>query len=185
MNRAALREAAAIIAHGGIVAYPTESCYGLGCDARDNAAIRRLLQTKRRVRQLGLIVIGADLAAIEPFFEPLDAVRMQRVTASWPGPVTWLLPAQRGVSDWITGGHDTVALRVTAHPGAAALCRHARRALISTSANRHGRAPARSAAGVLRQFGGQLDAVLEGRLGGLAKPTEIRDARTGAVVRAA
>jgi len=185
VNYAALAEAASIIAQGGIVAYPTESCYGLGCDPRCNAAIRRLLRLKRRPRDLGLIVIAAHIDALAGYFVPLEASRMQRVEATWPGPVTWLLPAHPATSSWVTGGHDTVALRVTDHPGAAALCRHTRRALISTSANRHGRAPARSVAAVSRQFGTEIDYVLDGRLGRLKRPTQIRDARTDTVVRAA
>ena len=185
VNHASLAAAAAIIDQGGIVAYPTEFCYGLGCDPRRNSTIRRLLRLKRRSRDLGLIVVGAHIGALSRYFLSLEASQMRRVEATWPGPVTWLLPAHPSVSPWVSGTHGTVAVRVTAHPAAAALCKHAHRALISTSANRHGRAPARSAAEVIRQFGEEVDYVLTGRLGGFHAPTEIRDAVTDTVIRAA
>ena len=107
----------------------------------------------------------------------------RRGDATWPGPYTWLLPAWPRVSRWLRGRHDSVGLRLTAHTGAAALCRQVGGALVSTSANRHGRPPALSAAAVRREFAGQVDYILEGRLGGMEKPSVIRDARTGAVLR--
>lgn len=182
MERAHLEQAARVIAAGGIVAYPTESCYGLGCDPRRNVSLRRLLHIKRRDWAQGLILIGAHprhFARYTDLTTPLFA----RSRADWPGPFTWLLPAWPRVSRWLRGRHDSVALRITAHPGAAALCRQVGGALVSTSANRHGRAPALSAAAVRREFDGQVDYILEGRLGGMRKPSVIRDALTGAVLR--
>lgn len=108
---------------------------------------------------------------------------MQRAAAAWPGPVTWLMPARRGVSRWLIGEHPRIAVRVTAHRGAAALCNHAGTAIVSTSANRHGHPPARSAGGVRREFGECVDYVLAGNLGGSPKPSEIRDVVTGRIIR--
>jgi L-threonylcarbamoyladenylate synthase len=183
MNRKQLNRAAEVLRAGGIVAYPTESCYGLGCDPRRSAALRRLLRLKRRPRELGLILIADDVQRLTPWFNwPDDTVRT-RVLESWPGPITWLLPARHTVNHWLRGDHDTLALRVTAHPGAAALCRHAGLPLVSTSANRHGHPPARSAGAVRRQFGNAVDYILEGNLGDSPRPTEIRDALSGKVLR--
>jgi len=182
VDRAGLEHAARVIAAGGIVAYPTEFCYGLGCDPRDNASIERLLRLKQRRWEQGLILIGARLQDFARYTD-LSSRLLQNAKATWPGPYTWLLPAWPRVSQWIRGRHDSVALRWTAHPGAAALCREVRGALISTSANRHGRPAALSAAAVQREFNGQVDYVLEGRLGGAAAPSVIQDARSGAVVR--
>jgi len=183
MNRGHLDQAARVLRAGGVVAYPTESCYGLGCDPRRPATLRRLLQLKNRPRGMGLILIADQVQRLEPYIHwPDDGVRAQ-VLASWPGPVTWLLPARNNVSRWLRGDHDTLALRVTAHAGAAALCRHAHLPLTSTSANRHGLPPARSATAVRRQFGNAVDYILEGNLGDSPRPTEIRDALTGDVVR--
>lgn len=170
---------------GGVIAYPTESCYGLGCDPRRHASVRRLLRLKHRPRDLGLIIVGARLEQLHPYIDLSSSAVIDRVTETWPGPYTWLVPARPGVSHWIRGDHTTVAVRITAHPGASAVCRYARRAIISTSANRHNRPPARSALGVRREFGDQLDYVLEGRLGSQANPTEIRDAITNHIVRSA
>lgn len=185
MNVAALREAARIIANGGIVAYPTESVYGLGCDPRRHETVRRLLRLKHRAPELGLILIAAHEAQLAPYVDTDTAPGIEKARASWPGPFTWLLRARAGVSPWLRGKHETLAVRVTAHASAAALCRHARRALVSTSANRHGRPPARSAAAVTREFGAAVDFILQGNLGGLSAPTEIRDAASGRVVRPA
>ncbi len=168
---------------GGVIAYPTESCYGLGCDPRRHASVRRLLRLKHRPHTFGLIIVAAHLDQLRPYVDFSPPVMIDRVTRTWPGPHTWLVPARRGVSRWLCGEHSTVAVRITAHPGASAVCRYARRAIVSTSANRHHRLPARSALGVRREFGDQLDYVLEGQLGNHANPTEIRDAVTDDVVR--
>jgi L-threonylcarbamoyladenylate synthase len=116
---------------------------------------------------------------------PLDPELLAKISRSWPGPYTWLLPAHHKVSPLLRGAHDSLAVRVTAHPAAAALCRRAGCALVSTSANRQGRPPARSAAAVRREFGDGVDFILVGRLGRQARPTQIRDARSGKLIRGA
>src|SRR5690606_18467945 len=104
--------------------------------------------------------------------------------ASWPGPHTWVLPAHPAAPPLVTGGRRTVAVRLTAHPVARALCRSAGSALVSTSANTSGRPPLRSVAAVRRALGARLDDIVPGPLGGLAAPTRIRDGMTGRVLRA-
>ncbi len=168
---------------GGVIAYPTEAVWGLGCDPLNGAAVARLLQLKRRAPGKGLILIAHDYNALRPFLAPLDKALEQRVDASWPGPVTWLLPAARDLPAWLTGGRKNVAVRVTAHPLARALCEHFGGAIVSTSANPSHRKPARSALRVRRYFGKRVEALLPGATGGLARPTEIRDASTGRVLR--
>ena len=169
---------------GGVIAYPTEAVYGLGCDPRDAAALERILALKGRPADMGVIVIASAFTQLAPFLAPLAPELEARAAASWPGPVTWIWPCSAGLPRLLTGGRDTLAVRVTAHPGAAALCHAFGGALVSTSANRHGQPPARDAAAVRAAFGDALDAVVDGPCGGLARPTEIRDARTGAVLRA-
>jgi L-threonylcarbamoyladenylate synthase len=178
-----LRLAARVLRAGGIVAYPTEGVYGLGCDPLDPRAVQRLLELKGRSARKGLILIAADFAQVRPFLQPLDKRLSRRLRDGWPGPVTWVLPAAPAIPTWLTGGRGTVAVRVTAHPVAAALCRSFGRALVSTSANRSGRRPARSALAVRRLFGDAVDQVLHGRLGGLRGPTPIRDGTTGLLLR--
>ena len=103
-------------------------------------------------------------------------------SATWPGPYTWVVPAE-SAPPWLRGNHDSVAVRVTAHPGVQALCHAFGGALVSTSANVSGKPPARDALALRQQFGRGLDYILPGRLGGDGKPSEIRDARTGIVLR--
>jgi L-threonylcarbamoyladenylate synthase len=183
-GRHRLRLAVRCLRAGGVIAYPTEAVYGLGCDPRSPNAVHRLLAIKRRPENKGLILIASDFTQLEPFVEPLPDERMRELRATWPGPVTWLLPARSGTPAWLTGRHETLAVRVTAHPLAAALCREAASALVSTSANVSDRPPARSPLRVRLAFGSRLDFILAGPCGGDSRPSTIRDGRTGAVIRA-
>ncbi len=183
MSRVHLARAARVVAAGGVIAYPTEAVYGLGCDPRDAEAVLRLLALKRRPVAKGVILIAAGFDQLEPFLLPLSAALRARVEPSWPGPNTWLLPCRPDVPRWLRGDHDTLAVRVTAHPVAAALCRACAGPLVSTSANLAGRPPARSPLEVRARLGREVDYVVHGPLGGLDRPTTIRDALTGRVVR--
>lgn len=178
---------AALVAlrRSGVVAYPTEGVFGLGCDPRSPDALARLLALKARPASAGLILIAAEFSQLAPWLAPLDPAREARAAATWPGPVTWVWPAAARVDPRLSGGRDTLAVRVTAHPTAAALCHAFGGALVSTSANRHGEPPARAAAEVRAAFGAELDAVVDAPCAGLAGPTEIRDALTGRVLRPA
>ncbi len=174
-----LRHAAEVLRAGGIVAYATEAVFGLGCDPRNRRAVDRLRRIKQRSIHKGFILIAAKTSQLAPyvsFFPP-------HVLASWPGPRTWLLPVRSGRATWVTGRSAAIAVRVTAHTQAAALCRACRTAIVSTSANRSGQRPARNRREVLRRFGRLVDYVLLGRVGGLGRPTPITDAASGRVVR--
>jgi L-threonylcarbamoyladenylate synthase len=183
MSELRVRAGARVVRAGGLIAYPTEAVYGLGCDPRNERAVRRLLALKRRLPRKGLILIAADFAQLAPYLQPLTPADQAQLNATWPGPYTWLIPARPEVPRWLRGQFDTLAVRVTAHPLAAALCRTCGHPLVSTSANYSGRPPARTALAVRRQLGGDIDALLSGPTSGAAKPTEIRDLRTGRRVR--
>ncbi|MCG2633609.1 MAG: Sua5/YciO/YrdC/YwlC family protein [Gammaproteobacteria bacterium] len=185
MNRWQLSQAAGIVRAGGVIAYPTEYCFGLGCDPLNLSAVLQLLSLKQRPISKGLILVAADYSQVDPYIGPLPTECLATVKATWPGPHTWVLPAARGVPEWLRGDHDGIALRVSAHPQVVALCRASGGPLVSTSANLTGCAPARSLLTLRRQFRGSLDGYLPGPLGGAAAPTEIRDALSGAVVRPA
>jgi L-threonylcarbamoyladenylate synthase len=178
------RQARDIVWAGGVIAYPTEAVYGLGCDPLARAAIDRILALKSRDAGKGFILIASQIEQLLPYLAPLDKALRGKLEASWPGPVTWIVSAAAAVPDWITGGRDTLAVRVTAHPVARALCELTGLALISTSANLSGHPPARSALQVRARLGTELDYIVPGHTGPQRKPTEIRDARTGAVLRA-
>lgn len=173
-----------LIRAGGVIAYPTEAVFGLGCDPCNPAAVERIMQLKGRSVHKGLIVIAADLEQLGGLLAPLDEAIRDRIRPTWPGPVTWLLPASPDCPAWLTGGRDTLAVRISAHPLVRQLCR-ACGALVSTSANPAGHAPARTPLRVRRYFGRSLDDVVAGRVNPNARPTEIRDARSGRVIRPA
>ena len=179
-----LRRAVRAVRAGGVIAYPTEAVYGLGCDPLEYAAVQRILALKQRDAAKGLILIASRPEQLLPYMAKLDDGVMQRLRASWPGPVTWVVPAAPSLPFWLSGGRDSIAVRVTAHPQAAALCEACDMALVSTSANRSGTAPARTALEVRARLGDGVDFILPGAVGGAAKPTEIREALTGKVLRA-
>lgn len=177
--------AARLVAVGGVIAYPTEAVWGLGCDPDDSEAVSRLLALKQRDPAKGLILVAADIGMFAPLLAGLAPLLRRRLEATWPGPVTWLVPHRGRVPAWIAGRHGTVALRVSAHPVVARLVRAVGAPLVSTSANPAGRRPARSALDVRRYFASAIDYLVPGATGGHMQPTEIRDLETGAVVRPA
>lgn len=177
--------AAHVLHAGGVIAYPTEAVWGLGCDPHNRAAVSKLLQMKQRDWRKGVILVAADIAQLEPYLYGLDENHRQTLRASWPGPNTWLVPDNGAAPDWITGGQETLAVRVSAHPVVAGLCKRFGGPIVSTSANPAGRPPARTVAEVRRYFGDQLDAVVPGALGGLQNPTQIRNVISGEICRIA
>jgi L-threonylcarbamoyladenylate synthase len=178
-----LRLAARQLRAGGLLAYPTEAVWGLGCDPLNAEAVAALMALKGRPETKGLILIAADFAQIEPFLDVPCAAMRERLRASWPGPVTWIVPASKSVPVWLCGKRGTLAVRVTAHPLAAALCRQFGAAIVSTSANPSGVKPARSQLQTRRYFPRSSLHYLPGSLGGLDRPTAIFDARDGRRLR--
>lgn len=178
-----VRQAARILLHGGIVAYPTEAVYGLGCNPLDLQAVMRVLQIKQRDISQGLILVSDSLHRLSPFIRELSTADKGRVSETWPGPVTWLVPAADDCPLWLRGDHTTIAIRVTAHSQTRELCAEAGMALVSTSANRSGQAPARSTYQVRRELGREVDFILGGATDGYARPSQIRDLVSGRIVR--
>ncbi len=174
-----------LLHQGNIIAYPTEAVYGLGCDPLNESAVLHLLDLKKRDVNKGLILIAASVAQIMPYIDTtqISPDRMQQILASWPGPFTWAFPATEKVPRWIRGGHSTVAVRVTAHPVANALCAEFGRPLVSTSANVANQLPAKNKLEVQNIFSEKVVFIVEGNLGDSEKPTEIRDAKSGALIR--
>jgi L-threonylcarbamoyladenylate synthase len=178
-----LREAVAALEAGGLIAYPTEGVWGVGCDPMNPRACSRLLALKRRAFGKGLIVVAADFEQVEPMLRMVDERIEQRALATWPGPVTWLWPAEDWVPDWLTGRRQRLAVRVSAHPVVRALCDAWGGPIVSTSANRSGLPPARNRVQVQRWLGRDLDVIVPGDTGGLEGPTPIRDLLTGLTAR--
>ena len=177
--------ATALLHRGGVIAYPTEAVWGLGCDPFDEAATTRLLALKQRPVDKGLILVAGALAQFDDLldWEALPTDRSEAVFASWPGPHTWIVPASGRVPHWITGAHDGVAVRVSAHPVVVALCAAFGGPLVSTSANPAGALPPTTLADFDPELRVALDGIVTGATGGLDRPTGIRDARSGAWLR--
>lgn len=173
-----LRLIGQIITEGGVIAYPTEAVFGLGCDPLDAVAVERILTLKQRDWRKGLILLAADEQQLLPWIA-LSSAQRSAISAHWPGPSTWVVPARPDAPDWITGGRDEVAVRVTAHPIASAIARVAGTAIVSTSANPAEHPPARSALSVRRYFGDRLDGIVSGPVDTRGQPTPIRHWRTG------
>jgi len=148
--------AASVLRGGGIVAHATEAVWGLACDPFDAAAVARVLELKGRSVEKGLIVIGDSAAVFAAELAALDDVTASRVSRSWPGAETWLLP-NRTFPPWITGGRTDVAVRVPGHLQSRQLCARFGGALVSTSANRSNQEPARDELTVRRYFGKGVD----------------------------
>ncbi|QKE65128.1 Sua5/YciO/YrdC/YwlC family protein [Aquipseudomonas campi] len=173
---------ARIVREGGVIAYPTEAVWGLGCDPWNEMAVDRLLALKDRPVHKGLILVADNIRQFDFLLDDLPERWVDRLASTWPGPNTWLVPHQGLLPEWISGQHDTVALRVSDHPLVRDLCALTG-PLVSTSANPAGRPSARSRLRVEQYFHQQLDGVLGGALGGRRNPSLIRDLRSGDVVR--
>jgi len=186
MNKWHLKLAAQHVRQGHIIAYPTEGVYGLGCDPLNQTAVMRLLAIKQRHWKKGLILIAANFDQLRPFLQPLPADVEEKILSSWAQGqvITWLLPAHPAVPLWLRGQSDKLAVRITHHPQAHALCQTCDMPLVSTSANLAGKVSAKTAFQVARIFQHQVDYILNGKIGNRTRPSEIRDAITQTILRA-
>ncbi|MFQ6005776.1 MAG: L-threonylcarbamoyladenylate synthase [Woeseia sp.] len=175
-----IHRAGQILRSGGVVAYPTEGVFGLGCIPDYADAVIRILSIKKRDPSLGLVLIASNMEQLEDWLEVTSPAALR---SSPDRPVTWIVPARTSVPYWLQGDNDGLAVRLTTHAVAAALCVAADSALVSTSANVAGRPPARNALVLRRQLGGLVDCIVPGRCGPAAGPSEIRDLKTGKVLR--
>lgn len=180
-----LAAAVAALHRGGVIVYPTEAVWGLGCNPFDGEAVARLLDIKQRAVDKGVILIAGSLDQLDGLldWDALPAGRGETVLRSWPGPNTWTVPATPRVPRWITGRYSSVAVRVSAHPGVVALCAGFGGPLVSTSANLAGRPPSFDRDTLDPALLGRVDALVEGTTGGRGAPSMIRDARSGATLR--
>lgn len=167
---------------GEVIAYPTEAVYGLGCDPFNLQAVEKLFHVKQRPFEKGVILVASSVDQVVSYVELLGMDWEPAVLQTWPGPVTWVLPAKKGVPDWVTGGRETVAIRVSDHPVIQAICTAYGQPMVSTSANVTSQPPAMSCLEIYSIFKKKVFCVA-GELGGLKKPTQIREAVTGAVLR--
>ncbi|MBO1531021.1 Sua5/YciO/YrdC/YwlC family protein [Psychrobacter sp. F1192] len=196
-------QAATWLREGQLLAYPTESVWGIGCDPYNQAAVQRILDIKQRPIAKGMIVITDSAERLAPLLDVLDDAQRQRVTDSWltDSPTedlqyrqahTWLLPIPEAyakvIPDWITGQHPTVAVRVIAHPLIRQLCQQMVSSynpfglLVSTSCNPSSHPPAKTFNDAYAYFGEQIR-YLQAETLGYILPSQISDAITGKVIR--
>jgi len=157
----AIREAVEVMKEGGVVAYPTETLYGLGADALSAAAVERVFTLKGRPEGRPIPILVRDTEMLETVVSRIPGEARLLADAFWPGPLTLVLEASPTVPAWVKGGGRGVGVRISAHPAAAALVAGMGRPITTTSANRSGRAGARSAEQVEADFPTGLDLILD------------------------
>lgn len=174
-----LAEAARILADGGLVAFPTETVYGLGANALDAQAVQKIYLAKGRPSDNPLIVHLAEFAQLQELACEIPPEAEKLARHFWPGPLTLVLKKRLVVPDIVTGGLDSVAVRIPAHPVALALLRAFGRPLAAPSANLAGRPSPTSAQHVIDDLAGKIDAVLDGGICAVGVESTILDIRGG------
>ncbi len=183
-----LDQAVTVLQHGGIIAYPTEAVYGLGCDPKNLSALKKLLVIKQREKEKGLILVAANFEQLKPYLLPLEKNIEEKLLKSWQDshrPTTWIVPVKKEVSDYLKGRFNTLAVRVSKHPIVKELCEKFNGAIVSTSANISGQESVRTVEQVKQIFENKIDFILDGETDLNAQPSEIRDALTNKIIRTA
>lgn len=177
-----IRLAVHALQQGKLIAYPTEAVYGLGCDPLNETAVINLLKIKQRPAHKGLILIASNFAQLQPYIKPSPDM-LQRIMPSWPGPITWVIPAQTWVPSYLRGSHHSLAVRISAHPLVQQLCANYGGAIVSSSANISAQAPALTALAVRKNFSMRNIFILQSATGQDRQPTAIYDAQNGNCLR--
>ena len=181
-----IEQAVKVLKQGGVIAYPAEAVYGLGCDPKNIEAVKKILELKQREKEKGLILIASNFEQLKPYLLELDQKTENKLLNSWATSdhaITWLVPVKPSVSEYLKGQHNSLAVRVSAHPLVKDLCDKFKGAIVSTSANRASEEAARSSEQVKNIFNDEVDLVLEGETDRNANPSEIRDALTDKILR--
>jgi L-threonylcarbamoyladenylate synthase len=177
-----LNYAQQVFNRGGIIAYPTEAVWGLGCDPFNRQAVTKLLALKNRDISKGLILIAATIEQFSDQLTNLSSQQYATLADSWPSHNTWLVPNNGTIPSWIIGNHSSVALRVSANSSAQTLCNKLG-ILVSTSANLAGRPAATSVDALLDYFSTDLDYIYLGQTSGAVSTSSITDLTTGNQIR--
>lgn len=176
-----VRRAAEILLGGGIIAYPTEGVFGLGCMPDDLDAIQRLLDLKQRDAAKGLILIASSQDQLRGWISLPDELTIPEPDPDHP--VTWIVPPGEHANTLLRGSNAGLAVRITSNPVAAAICDAVDSPITSTSANLSGKTVARNGFVLRRQFAQRVDYIVPGACGPAIGPSEIRDLTTGKVLR--
>ena len=158
----AVDRAADMLLSGGVVAFPTETFYGLAVDIRNDAAIRRLFSVKQRSANRPVLILIDAVDALDPYVDHIPSVARRLMNQFWPGGLTLVFKAGPGVSSLLTGDTRKIGIRISSHPVATGLARAIGGPISGTSANISGRQACRSAGGVLKSLGQDIDLILDG-----------------------
>ncbi|VAW34577.1 Threonylcarbamoyl-AMP synthase [hydrothermal vent metagenome] len=183
MSKNNINLAVAAVRTGGIIAYPTESVFGLGCDPFNQQAVTQLLSLKQRPVNQGLILIASHIQQILSLIQPKQPQDLARALKTWPGHCTWIFPKSTLVPTWISGDYDTVAIRVSNHPVVVQLCKQLNHALVSTSANISNQNSLNSIKDIKATFGDKIQFYLDAPIGNEQKPSTICDAHSLKAIR--
>ncbi|XPF93064.1 Sua5/YciO/YrdC/YwlC family protein [Colwellia sp. RE-S-Sl-9] len=174
-----------IFQQGGVIAYPTEAVFGLGCDPDNQTAVEKLLQIKNRDKAKGLILLAGSFEQLTPYIDlsKLTNTQIDLILSRWPNGVTQVLPAQANISSYLTGCFSTIAVRVTDQPDVVSLCSQTKKPIVSTSANLSGLEPARTWQTLDPTLTQMIDYLIKGETLGYMQPSKIMDGLTGEVFR--
>ncbi|CAG0911640.1 unnamed protein product, partial [Cyprideis torosa] len=178
-----LKSTADLLRRGGVIAYPSESVFGIGCLPDQPKAVKRLLSIKRRSAEKGLILLGGSLAQLAPWIFPLDAEQTATISQPRDRATTWVVPARETTPAYLTGNRNTIAIRLTQHPLIQTLCETCNSAIISTSANLTGAAPAQRAQDIDVRLMNKIDLIIDQPCLGEPFPSQIIDLNTGTILR--
>jgi len=174
-DEGSIRQAVRIILDGGIVAFPTESFYGLGVDAMREDSVALLFRIKARDQGQPILILIPSLETLEQYAAAVPGVARELMESFWPGGLTLVFEATERVLPVLTGGTGKIGVRLSSHPVAALLARSLGHPITGTSANFSGYPPARSAGEVARGFGKQVDLILDGGGTPEGKPSTVLD----------
>ena len=174
-----------IFQQGGVIAYPTEAVFGLGCDPDNQSAIEKLLQIKSRSKAKGLILLASSFEQLLPYLDltQLTNEQINVILSRWPNGITQVLPARADISSYITGDFSTIAVRVTDQPDVVKLCEQVNKPIVSTSANLSGIEPAKTWQTLDQTLMNLIDHVVKGETLAYTQPSKIIDGLTGEVFR--
>ena len=172
--------------NGGIIAYPTEAVFGLGCDPDNIDAIEKLLRLKNRSADKGLILLAANYSQLLPYIDDDKIPQDKRFTvlSRWPDGITQVVPKHKNCHALLTGKFNSIAVRLTSQPDVVALCNRVNKPIVSTSANLSGETPARTWQALSNQLIDKIDFIIKGQTLGYNQPSTIIDALTGEQFRA-
>lgn len=172
-----------VLQTSGVIVYPTETVWGLGCDPKDTDALNRIMNIKRRDAEKGLILVAADISQFEFLLQGISDAQRAELTHNWPGAFTYLVPHNGKVHPLVHGKFETVAIRVSSNPMVQTLCKAFGGPIVSTSANYAGHPTVRSAIQARTLFGSEVDYILSGSVGLNNAPSRIIDLASGRVLR--